>query len=71
MKPGNVLHICSLSPDWCDKDHVMLHACFQLLCDWWAVRRHGDHSNDAAENQYQQDDAMLARLLRVRWALWV
>jgi len=28
------LHIKTLSGDWCDKDLVMLHACFQLLTDF-------------------------------------
>jgi hypothetical protein len=31
MKCANVLKIESLSDSWCDKDVVMLHACFQLL----------------------------------------
>ena len=31
MQPSNLLKIESLNEDWCDKDHVMLHACFQLL----------------------------------------
>ncbi len=33
MEPANILKIESLSAKWCDKDHVMLHACFQLLKD--------------------------------------
>ena len=33
MKPGNKLTIESLNKDWCDKDVVILHACFQLLKD--------------------------------------
>ncbi len=33
MKPGNVLKIKTLDNDWSDKDQVLLHACFQLLCD--------------------------------------
>jgi hypothetical protein len=33
MKPGNILKIETLGSDWCDKDTVMLHACFQLLTD--------------------------------------
>lgn len=33
VEPANKLNIESLSQDWCDKDIVMLHACFQLLCD--------------------------------------
>ena len=33
MKKPEVLKIKTLSGDWCDKDVVMLHACFQLLTD--------------------------------------
>ncbi len=33
MKPSNILHIKSLNSEWCDKDNIMLHACFQLLKD--------------------------------------
>jgi hypothetical protein len=34
MKPSNNLKIESLGEGWCDKDHIILHACFQLLCDF-------------------------------------
>ena len=33
MKPSNLLKIDSLDIEWRDKDHIMLHACFQLLKD--------------------------------------
>lgn len=33
MQPANKLSIESLTDGWCDKDYVMLHACFQLLKD--------------------------------------
>lgn len=33
MKRPEILKIKTLSGDWCDKDVVMLHACFQLLTD--------------------------------------
>ncbi len=33
MQPGNIVHLPTLSSDWIDKDQVILHACFQLLCD--------------------------------------
>ncbi len=33
MHNPEVLHIKTLTADWCDKDIVMLHACFQLLSD--------------------------------------
>ena len=34
MQPSNILKIESLDKGWCDKDHVLLHACFQLLSDF-------------------------------------
>ncbi len=34
MQPANFLKINSLTNGWCDKDHVLLHACFQLLSDF-------------------------------------
>lgn len=33
MQPGNVLRIKTLDEEWCDKDRILLHACFQLLTD--------------------------------------
>src|SRR5687767_5280942 len=33
MQNPGVLNITTLSGEWCDKDIVMLHACFQLLTD--------------------------------------
>ena len=34
MQPANILKIESIRDGWCDKDHVLLHACFQLLSDF-------------------------------------
>src|ERR1051326_2023089 len=34
MQPSNFLKIETLDEGWCDKDHVLLHACFQLLSDF-------------------------------------
>ena len=34
MQPANLLKIDSLTDGWCDKDNVLLHACFQLLSDF-------------------------------------
>lgn len=33
MQNPDTLHIETLKGDWCDKDIVLLHACFQLLKD--------------------------------------
>jgi hypothetical protein len=103
MQPANVLHIASLGTNWCDKDEVMLHACFQLLRDaievekifesavdwdyddkhrtakaellelyaWWQARCRSAAMDAAFLDQEAQDDAMLARLIKCRWALWI
>jgi hypothetical protein len=34
MEPANILKIDTLEDGWCDKDSVLLHACFQLLSDF-------------------------------------
>src|SRR5258705_7473481 len=34
MEPANILKIESLNDGWCDKDHVLLHASFQVLSDF-------------------------------------
>ena len=34
MEPANLLKIESLPDGWCDKDDIILHACFQLLKDF-------------------------------------
>jgi hypothetical protein len=34
MKKPNKLKIKTINATWCDKDTVMLHACFQLLTDF-------------------------------------
>lgn len=35
MQPANILKIESLDEGWGDKDDVLLHACFQLLVDFY------------------------------------
>jgi hypothetical protein len=34
MRNPQTLKIATINADWCDKDQVMLHACFQLLTDF-------------------------------------
>lgn len=105
MKNPNKLKIRTLSGDWCDKDTVMLHACFQLLTDciedeelltgdidwtfdkkhlkakqeieklydWWKGRSKSDLEegvNDVDIDQYDVDNKMLIRLIKVRKFLW-
>lgn len=106
MQPANLLPISTLSAGWADKDRVMLHACFQLLCDcieqeelfehtnweqspdfqqarrdlqelyeWWKERVAAEPDGtlpDLLEQQaqYEQDEHMLLRLVRLRRYLW-
>jgi hypothetical protein len=100
-----ILNIDNLDSDWCDKDIIMLHACFQLLTDfvekekafnghidweidqeatnakaeiqqlyhWWSTRKTLDNLNsiDTLETeQYNEDNRMLSRLIKVRQWLW-
>ena len=34
MEKPAILHIKTLDGNWCDKDIIILHACFQLLTDF-------------------------------------
>ena len=101
MHNPSVLFIETLAKaEWRDNDVVMLHACFQLLCDvvenerlltgntdweadekqsaakkeieelynWWLTRRTED--TELKREQYEIDNEMLIRLIKVRWALW-
>ena len=105
MKNPGILNIKTLSGDWCDKDIIMLHACFQLLTDciedeklftghvdwnhddehkkakeeleflynWWINRKNKDleaELNDLEKEQYEEDNEMLIRLIKVRQYLW-
>ncbi|MCB0806865.1 MAG: hypothetical protein KDC05_13795 [Bacteroidales bacterium] len=105
MNNPEILNIKSLSGDWCDKDIIILHACFQLLTDcieneklftghvewnhdeehknakkelenlynWWIERKNADlesEINDLENEQYEKDNEMLIRLIKVRKYLW-
>lgn len=102
MEPGNLLRIESLDDGWCDKDYVLLHACFQLLKDcvekenllgghtdwdvderfrnakkeiselyqWWLERMNNNEVEPNTYEMYLNDNAMLHRLIEIRWALW-
>ncbi len=103
MEPSNILNIDSLDSSWCDKDHVILHAYFQLLkdciekenlinghidwgqdekcinakaelsqlCSWWQRRVTTEEMiTFSGINQYEEDTAMLIRLVNIRWTLW-
>ncbi|MFI5137478.1 MAG: hypothetical protein ACHQIM_06600 [Sphingobacteriales bacterium] len=105
MRNPETLHIATINADWCDKDIVMLHACFQLLTNfveeelskdianwdydenvknarkeidylynWWKdrLRREAEQNLDPIWNkgQYESDNEMLIRLIKVREYLW-
>ncbi len=104
MQNPNILNIDTINADWCDKDIVMLHACFQLLTDfvekedindlqtnwnqddlhkhvkkeidelysWWKIRVTNDSVEPITLNkvQYEEDNEMLIRLIKIRGFLW-
>ena len=45
MKKPNLLRIKTINATWCDKDTVMLHACFQILKDF-IEKENGDNHCD-------------------------
>lgn len=63
MQPSNILKIESLDDNWCDKDFVMLHACFQLLKD--CVEKENllsGHIDWQADETYKQTKAEIEQL---------
>jgi hypothetical protein len=106
MENPQLLKIETLKGDWCDKDQIILHACFQLLTDciekeqllnghvdwtgraeriqakkefeflyeWWRERVRNEHANKIdpiwTPNQYEKDNEMLIRLIKVRQYMW-
>jgi len=106
MHNPEILHIETINADWCDKDIVMLHACFQLLTDfiekevskdvidgeydenvknarkemdelykWWkqhiAKEAEGKLEPIYKEEQYENDNEMLIRLIKIRRHMWI
>jgi hypothetical protein len=106
MKNPKKLRIKTLKCKWCDKDIVLLHACFQLLTDcvekeklingiidwnwdenhkkvkmeieelytWWKYRikldKKGKINPILNHDQYETDNEMLIRLIKIREYLW-
>ncbi len=103
MENPTILHISTLTGEWCDKDIVLLHGCFQLLVDciekeklltghtdwdsddefksakieiqalydWWAKRLADEEVLDElSESQYEKENEMLIRLIKIRKYLW-
>jgi hypothetical protein len=105
MKKPNLLRIKTINATWCDKDIVMLHACFQLLTDfieqenpfettdwehteekktvkkeidflynWWKellIKKEKDEWNSMNNKiQYEEENEMLIRLIKIRGHLW-
>lgn len=65
MQPANSLKIESLNEGWCDKDHVLLHACFQLLIDFvekeMRVQDHPDwNATEESRNAKKEIEALYA-----------
>jgi len=105
MHNPQILQINTINADWCDKDIVMLHACFQLLTDfvekeisqgivdweqdentqkarieindlyvWWKQRANKEATGMLdpiwKKGQYENDNDMLVRLIKIRQYLW-
>ena len=63
---GNVLKLRGIRRDseWCDKDHVMLHACFQLLVDFIEQERPQTIVDYRHDRRQRRQWAELRRLYR-------
>ena len=100
MKPDTLKIETLKGWKWCDRDMLILHACFQLLTDcvekekllnghvdwnrtpedqeikaeietlynWWKERKKED--DDCESRQYEEDNEMLIRLIKIRKHLW-
>lgn len=58
--------------DWtADARHRAAKAELQALYDWWLQRVDKENACDALDAVcYEEDTAMLLRLVQLRWALW-
>lgn len=57
IKPYNIVRIKSLSPDYHDKDEIMLHACFQLLVNYVELEKPFEWFGwTESENQVLEED---------------
>jgi len=62
LRNPEILHIKTLDGDWCDKDLVMLHACFQLLTDFVEDEMKNDLTDWQAEENTQNIKSEISNL---------
>lgn len=65
---GNLLKIQALkrNSEWCDKDHVMLYACFQLLVDF--IEKEKPH--EIVDYKYNRKQKMEWKELQTLYRYW-
>jgi hypothetical protein len=65
--PYNVIKVRSLPPTWMDRDEVLLHANFQILCDY--IEREKPFEHFDTEDSYSKDDWNEIRRLYKWWTV--
>jgi hypothetical protein len=63
---GNLLKITTLPADseWCDKDYVLLHACFQLLVDFIEQEKPQEFVDYKSDKQQAKEWAEIQKLYK-------
>ncbi|WP_101757990.1 hypothetical protein [Oceanicoccus sp. KOV_DT_Chl] len=57
--------------DWnADEKHRKVKVELEELYSWWCRRLEVEDLDGLNEQQYEEDDRMLHKLIEVRWALW-
>ena len=57
--------------DWnADEKHRKVKVELEALYSWWLNRLKIEDQCGLEEQQYEEDDRMLHKLIEVRWALW-
>ncbi|WHI45401.1 hypothetical protein [Microbulbifer sp. VAAF005] len=57
--------------DWnADEKHQKVKVELEALYSWWLKRLEIEEQCGLNEQQYEEDDRMLHKLIEVRWALW-
>lgn len=57
--------------DWsADERHQKIRIELEALYSWWLRRVEIEDQYGLTEQQYEEDDRMLHKLIEVRWALW-
>ncbi|MGI0118292.1 hypothetical protein [Zooshikella sp. RANM57] len=64
-------HLFTGHTDWeADEKHQKAKNELEVLYSWWQKRIEIEDQCGLTEQQYEEDDRMLHKLIEVRWALW-